>query len=271
MGGVESAVLAALFGVALVAGCFDAIAGGGGLLTVPSLLLAGVDPVTAIGTNKIQSTAATLSSTSAYAKRGLIDWRSAWPAAIGAGIASVAGALCVRLLSPRLLDALVPLLLVSVAIYFATARKMSNEDAHHRVPPVVFAAVAAPLIGFYDGLFGPGAGAFYMVAFVTLLGYGVLRATAHTKLANAASNIGSLSLFAATGAVSWPIGLVMAAGSFTGAQIGSRLAMRLGPRLIRPLLVLICCAMAIRLLSQPDNPLRQTLAEVVDRSQTSSR
>ena len=99
-----------------------------------------------------------------------------------------------------------------------------------------------------------------MVGFVTLLGLGVVRATAHTKLANAASNLGSLALFAASGHVVWPIGLAMAVGAFLGAQIGSGLAVRLGARLIRPLLVTIACAMALRLLSNPANPLRQAVA-----------
>jgi uncharacterized membrane protein YfcA len=166
------------------------------------------------------------------------------------------GALCVSLLPRTLLSALVPLLLIGIATYFATARKLRNEDAAARITPAVFALTCAPVVGFYDGVFGPGAGAFYMIGFVTLLGLGIVRATAHTKLANAASNIGSLVLFMSQGAVIWPVGLAMALGAFLGAQAGSLLAMRLGARLIRPLLVVISCAMALRLLSDPANPLR---------------
>ena len=115
-------------------------------------------------------------------------------------------------------------------------------------------------IGFYDGIFGPGAGSFYMLAFVMLLGYGVVRATAHTKLLNLASNLGSLLLYSATGAVVWPLGLVMAGASLIGAQIGSRVAMRFGVRIIRPLLVAVSGLMALRLLLHPANPWRQGLA-----------
>ena len=128
---------------------------------------------------------------------------------------------------------------------------------------IAFAVGIAPVIGFYDGIFGPGAGAFYMVAIVTLLGYGALRATAHTKLANAASNVGALSLFVIKGAVIWPLGLAMAAGAFIGAQVGSRLAIRFGAKLIRPLLVVRSCLMAVKLLSDAQNPLRQLLANVL--------
>ncbi|MEQ1714158.1 MAG: TSUP family transporter, partial [Hyphomicrobium sp.] len=116
-----------------------------------------------------------------------------------------------------------------------------------------------PAIGFYDGLFGPGTGTFFMLGLVTLLGMGVLRATVHTKIANAGSNLGSLAVFAAMGAIDLKIGLAMAAGAFTGAQIGARLAMRFGSGLIRPLLVVVCCALAFRLLSDPANPVRQML------------
>ena len=90
-----------------------------------------------------------------------------------------------------------------------------------------------------------------------------MKATAHTKLANAASNVGSLSLFILKGAVVWPVGLVMAAGAFIGAQIGSRLAMRFGAKLIRPLLVVMSCAMAVKLLADPQNPLRQALSQLI--------
>ncbi|MGU3539768.1 TSUP family transporter [Methylobacterium sp. A54F] len=261
--GVDVGLIAALFGVAVAAGCVDAIAGGGGLITMPALLLAGLDPVSALGTNKLQGSAGSTSATVAFARRGLIRWREAVPAAAAAGAASILGALCVSLLPRNFLNAAVPMLLVGIAVYFATARRMSNEDATARIGPGTFALTFAPAIGFYDGVFGPGAGSFYMIGFVTLLGLGVVRATAHTKLANAASNLGSLGLFALGGHVVWPIGLAMAVGAFTGAQIGSVLAVRLGARLIRPLLVTIACAMALRLLADPANPLRQAVAGLI--------
>lgn len=257
--GIDAEVVALLFAVAAGAGCLDAIAGGGGLITLPALLLAGLDPLSALGTNKLQSSGASVSATIAFARRGLIRWPEAWPIALASGAASVLGALSVSLLPRAALEAGVPLLLIGIALYFATARRMRSEDAVARLTPAAFALSLAPLVGFYDGVFGPGAGAFYMVGFVTLLGLGAVRATAHTKLANAASNLGSLALFAAQGAVVWPLGLAMALGAFLGAQVGSRLAIRLGARLIRPLLVTVALAMALRLLSDPENPLRRAV------------
>jgi uncharacterized membrane protein YfcA len=157
------------------------------------------------------------------------------------------------------LEVLVPLLLIAMALYFALSRKMNDGDAQARMTALAFGLTAPVAIGFYDGIFGPGAGSFYMLAFVTLLGYGVVKATAHTKLVNFASNFGSLLLYASTGAVVWPVGLVMAVASFIGAQAGSRLAMHLGSRIIRPLLVLVSSLMALRLLLDPANPWRQAL------------
>ena len=159
-----------------------------------------------------------------------------------------------------MLEILIPVLLIVIAIYFARSRKVQDADASARMTSLTFGLTAPVAIGFYDGIFGPGAGSFYMLAFVMLLGYGVVRATAHTKLLNFASNFGSLLLYSATGTVVWPLGLVMAGASLIGAQIGSRMAMRLGVRLIRPLLVAVSALMALRLLLDPANPWRMWLA-----------
>lgn len=252
-------LLIELFTVAVVAGCFDAIAGGGGLITVPMLLLAGLDPVSALGTNKLQASFGSLSATIAFARRGFILWRTALPVAAAAALASIAGALSAYAVPTEMLAAIIPVLLIVVAVYFALNRRLRDEDTRARLPLWAFSLCVVPLIGFYDGLFGPGAGAFYLIGFVTILGYGVLKATGYTKLANAASNIGSLFLFTLTGSVLWDVGLIMAIGAFLGAQLGARLALRLGAALIRPLLVIISSAMAVKLLWSTENALAQYL------------
>ena len=265
MSGVDPQTLVLLCAVAGLAGCVDAIGGGGGLLTVPALMLAGLDPVSAIATNKAQGAAGALSSALAFARAKMVDWRAAAPVALAAGAASVLGAVSVTHIDRRELEALAPALLVAIALYFLLAPRLSDKDAQARIVPALFAGTIAPLVGFYDGVFGPGAGSFYMIGFVGLLGYGVLRATAHTKIANAASNLGSLGLYAATGVVLWPVGLAMALFAFLGAQVGARLAMRHGARLIRPLLVVVACAMALKLLADPGNPLRQAVGALLAR------
>jgi uncharacterized membrane protein YfcA len=114
-------------------------------------------------------------------------------------------------------------------------------------------------VAFYDGFFGPGAGSFYMLGIVALLGFGVLRASAKTKALNFASNVASLIYFLSQGLAVWSYGLVMAVSAIAGAQVGTRLAIRHGVRLIKPMLVLICLAVAVRLLLDPANPLRAFL------------
>lgn len=256
-------MIAALAAISFFAGFVDSIAGGGGLLTVPALLLAGLDPAQAIATNKVQGAFAAASATYTFGRRGLIDWHRARAFTLMAFLSGIAGALCVQFLPRSVLDVLIPVLLILIAAYFALSPRMKDEDAHARMTPLAFGLTAPVMVGFYDGIFGPGAGSFYMLAFVTLLGYGIVRATAHTKLLNLASNLGSLFLYAATGAVVWPLGLAMAAASLLGAQVGSRLAMRLGSRIIRPLLVIVSGLMALRLLLDPGNPWRQALQNVL--------
>ena len=112
----------------------------------------------------------------------------------------------------------------------------------------MFTVTLAPLIGFYDGVFGPGVGSFFMVAFVWVMGQGILRAVSNSKLLNAACNLGALTVFSLSGTIILPVAVCMALAAFVGAQVGARCATRFGPRLIKPLLIAICCFMAIKLL-----------------------
>jgi uncharacterized membrane protein YfcA len=250
----ETIVLLAL--AAFAAGFIDSIAGGGGLVTVPVLLIAGLLPVEALATNKLQGLFGAGSATIAYAQKGHVDLREqVWAAGL-AFAGGVAGAALATILPSDWLRAGMPVLLIAIALYFALKPDMGDVDRARRLTPFVFGVTVVPLIGFYDGLFGPGTGSFFMLAFVALAGYGVLKATAHTKLLNFASNVGGFTVFALAGAVWWKVGLTMGACQFVGARLGSALAMRIGARLIKPLLILVSVAMALRLLSAPDHPLR---------------
>ncbi len=261
--GLETEVILLLIGVAVLAGFVDAIAGGGGLLTLPALLLAGIDPVAALATNKVQGTFGSGSATLAFVRAGRMEWRFIWPMALAAFIGGGIGTALVVRAPTQFLLMVMPVLLIVMALYFAFSRSLKNEDAKARLTPLVFTfAIAAP-IGFYDGIFGPGTGSFFMLAFISLLGFGIVRATAHTKLLNFTSNIASLGMFALSGQVIWALGLFMGLGQFLGAQIGARLAMSQGARVIRPLLVIMCTGMAIRLLWNPQSPLRVYLAAIL--------
>lgn len=241
---------------AFCAGFIDSIAGGGGLITVPALMLAGFNPVAALGTNKLQGLFGTAAATLAYASKGHVDLKKQLPAAglsfaggaVGAGLATILPGEWLRLA--------LPFLLVAIALYFALKPNMDDVDRAQRVTPLVFGLTVVPLIGFYDGVFGPGTGSFFMLAFVALAGYGVLKATAHTKLLNLASNAGGFAAFAIAGAVAWQIGLLMGICQMAGARVGAGLAMKRGATIIKPLLVLTCVALVVRLLWDPTHPLR---------------
>lgn len=252
--GAETVVI--LAGVAFFAGLIDSIAGGGGLLALPSLLIAGLDPVAALATNKLQGTFGTGSAVISYARQRHIDFRASLPMMVATFVGAVLGVLAVAIAPVKLLSAVLPLLMIAMAVYFVLSRRLSNEDARPRISRRRFGLTVAPGLGFYDGMFGPGTGAFLLLGFVTQLGYGVVRASAHTRLLNFTSNVASLIAFAVSGKIVWVVGLAMGAGQFLGAQFGSRLAIAHGARIIRPLLVAVCCAMAAKLLFDPANPWR---------------
>lgn len=244
----EAEILLALIAAAVAAGFVDSIAGGGGLITVPALMLAGVPPAQALATNKVQGAFGAATAALAYARGGHVDLRRQAGAAVLAFAAGVAGALAVSGLPVQALRYGLPVVLTGIALFFALKPGLSDHDRTERLKPAAFTALMVPVIGFYDGLLGPGAGAFYMLAFVTLAGHGILKAAAHTKLLNFSSNIGGLAGFALTGQPLWLLGLGMAAGQVLGASLGARLAMRRGARLIKPLLVVTSTALALKLL-----------------------
>jgi uncharacterized membrane protein YfcA len=252
-------LLILLFTAAFVAGFIDSIAGGGGLITVPAMLLAGIPPLETLGTNKLQSLFGSGSATLAYARGGHVNLRQQAPMAAMAGLGGAAGALLATIVPGDVLKAIMPFLLVTIGLYFGLKPHISDQDRQQRITPMIFGLTFVPAIGFYDGVFGPGTGSFYMLGFVMLAGFGLLKATAHTKLLNFASNIGAFAVFLSFGVVLWKPGLIMGLGQFLGAQAGSRLAMKNGARLIKPLLVITCLGLAIKLLSDPTNPVRMWL------------
>ena len=163
-------------------------------------------------------------------------------------LTSFLGAWLVKSIDTTLLALAAPALLILIALYFAVAPRLSDADRHARFDPRLFVPLMGGVIGFYDGVFGPGTGSFLTVGFVTLFGFGLTRAAGHTKVLNLTSNIGALTLFIPTGHVIWPIAIAMAIGQFAGGYLGAMTGIRFGARLIRPLVVIVSIALAIRLL-----------------------
>jgi uncharacterized protein len=242
----------ALFGFA--SGFVDAIAGGGGLLTLPALALAGLDPVAAVATNKLAGTFGTASATLAFARAGKIKPDMA-PAAVAACVGAILGALMLPFAPRALLSHALPFVLIGVAIYFAFAPNLGEVERRQRLSPALYASTLAPAIGFYDGVFGPGAGSFYMIALVVLVGLGIIPAMAGARSSNLGSNFGALVVYALAGHIVVAAGLAMGFGAFFGARLGARAALKSGAWLVRLLIVVVSCAMALRLMSAPGGPL----------------
>ncbi len=240
--------LALLVLIAAIAGMIDAIAGGGGLLALPALLWAGLPPVQALATNKLQGTFGTLTSSWNFVRRGEIDLARLKVPILLTFVGSATGTEAVRHLGSERLEAIVPILLIAFALYFLLSPRIGDRDAHHRIGHGQFALLIGFSVGFYDGFFGPGTGTFFAAAFVLLLGYNLRRATAGTKVLNFTSNIASLLFFAMAGEVVWQVGLPMGVAQMAGAWVGSHLVIRHGTALIRPLLVVVSLAISIKLL-----------------------
>jgi uncharacterized membrane protein YfcA len=244
---LEPWAYAALTLVAAVAGFVDSMAGGGGLIVIPAMLFAGVPPLYALGTNKLQSVFGTAVALRNYWRSGLVEWHPNRLTALLAFAGALAGALVVQSIRTNALNLIIPVLLVLSALYILLSPRMTDEDAHHRVTSKGYAPIGAA-IGFYDGFFGPGAGTFYTTTLVALRGFGLTKATALAKLVNVASAVASLVLFALGGHLAWLLGLCMAAGAMAGGWLGSHSVLKFGAKLIRPLLVTISLALTARLL-----------------------
>ena len=234
--------------VALVAGFVDAVAGGGGLLCVPALLLSGLDPVSTLATNKLQGTFGTASATYAFWKKGTLKPSEHILSILTCFAGAALGVAAVSYAPTQALKLILPPFLILIALYFILAPKFPIAATTPRLPMPLFVYFFGPLIAFYDGIFGPGTGSFFMLALVTLFGLGLVEATGRTKLFNLTSNSASLLVFAMGGKIVWITGLVMGVGQLIGAQLGARLAIKNGAMIIRPLLVFVCLAMAAKLI-----------------------
>lgn len=247
-GDLTPAIYLILTVVAFAAGFISAIAGGGGIITLPALLWAGIPPLDALGTNKFQSVFGTLSSAINFFQKGYLDLRQLWPGLVAAVCGSALGTWSVTRLGGEQLDTLLPVLLIGIALYFAFSPRIADVDAKPRMPQGLFNLVVGGGIGFYGGFFGPGMGSIYALAFAALLGYNMRRATAHTKPLVLATNATSMFIFMAGGHLLLGLAVSMSAAQFVGARLGSNLVIARGARLIRPIIIIATIAVAVKLL-----------------------
>ena len=234
-----------LFVTGLAAGFVDAIAGGGGLITMPVLLNFGLPPPMALGTNKLQASFGSGGAAWHFARAGTVPLKDCARGFALCLLGAALGTLAVQHLNPLLLKRAIPLLLIAVGLYTLLKPTLGEKDLHPRLPRAAFDLLFGLGLGFYDGFFGPGTGTFWAMAFMLGLGFNLTRATAHSKVMNFASNFSSLLFFLLGGNVIFTAGLVMGAGQWLGAWLGAHLVLTRGTKLIRP--VFLCAVLAITL------------------------
>ena len=239
--------LLVLWAAGLFAGFVDSIAGGGGIISLPALLAAGIPPHLALGTNKLQGTFGSMTAACNYAHKGLVDLREVPVGVLFTAFGALAGTVTVQVLSADFLRHVILVLLAAVFLYTLCSPDLGKLDRRPTLAAPLFFACAGSLLGFYDGFFGPGTGSFWTIALVTLLGINLKKATAHTKIFNFTSNIVALAAFFAGGNVLLSAGLLMGAGQMLGAFLGSRLVIQKGTGFVRLFFLVVVAATILKL------------------------
>jgi uncharacterized protein len=240
---ISPVLLPILFLTGAVAGLIDAIAGGGGLITIPVLLGLGLPPQAALGTNKLQATFGSFSAMRHFVRTGTVNVRQAMTGVIWTAVGAILGSYTVQQIDPAFLKRCIPFLLLAILCYTVFTPRLGSEEVRPRMTERAFYTCSGLLLGFYDGFLGPGTGSFWVIALMLGLGLDMRKGTGYTKLFNFVSNIVSLVIFIAGGHVAFVAGLVMGAGQACGARVGASLVISKGARFVRP--VFICSVLAV--------------------------
>ncbi|MBM6620543.1 TSUP family transporter [Micrococcaceae bacterium RIT802] len=234
----------------LAAGWIDAVVGGGGLLQLPALLLVpGITPVQALATNKLGSIFGTTTSAITYYRRAHPDLKTALPMAGIALIGSFGGAIVATLLPSSVFKPIIVAALIAVAIFTAVKPTVGELTAlrHSGRRHYAVAGVIGLVIGFYDGLIGPGTGSFLIIAMVVFLGYNFLASSAKAKIVNMATNLGALAFFLPSGHLLWGLGLLLGLANMVGGYLGARMAVSKGSKFIRVVFLVVVGVLVLRL------------------------
>ena len=232
-------MLLLLFG--FLAAFIDSVVGGGGLIALPALLFTGMNPATAIATNKLAGSIGSATSTFMFFKSGNIDLKRAMKWFPLSFFGSIAGALTVHFIDPNLLKPLMLIMLAVVAVYTIVKKDLGSttkELVQTKARKLTFLIVLF-FIGFYDGFLGPGTGSFLIFAFVLIMGMSFLKAAGNAKLLNFGSNIGALIMFLILGHVAIVYGLIMGAAQIVGSIVGAKFALKYGSYYVRYLFIAV--------------------------------
>jgi uncharacterized membrane protein YfcA len=239
-----------LLAASFFAGFIDSIAGGGGLIQLPALLIGLPKSETAevLGTNKLSAVFGTTTAAALYRKQIKPDPKILIAMGVPAFLGSAGGAVLASKIPTSSMRPMVLVLLIVVAVYTWFKPDLGKFENLRHLPKrrVQIAAIAGVVIGFYDGIFGPGTGSFLMLILVASLGYAFITASAIAKVVNVATNVGAIMVFGVNGAVLWQIGIILGIANISGAVIGARLAIKGGSTLVRIVFLLVTVALIVK-------------------------
>ena len=228
----------------------DAIAGGGGLISMPAYLMAGVSPHLSLGTNKFSSTMGAFTSSYNFAKSGLVNFKLIKILAPFTLVGSILGVKTVLLLDESFLNVLVLVLILAIGLYTIFSKNIGADDNFHGLNKknLTLGIIFAFCLGFYDGFFGPGTGSFLVFGIIKIFKFDFLHSTANTKCLNFISNIAALITFALNNSINYKLGFVVAIFMVFGAKLGTKVAINKGSKIIKPIFITMSLAVAIKML-----------------------
>ena len=232
-----------LFAIGGLAGFLNTLGGCGGLLTIPALLMSGISPIFALGTHKLQTTVGVGSATLLLLKKKKFDWREIRPIVITAFLGALVGAFAVQYIDTDTLSVIVPIVLVITGVYFLVAPKLRKFKTSRVLS---YRDVVVPAIGFYDGMFGPGTGSFFVMATTVYKRLGLITASIIAKPLNFSTNIASVIVFVSYGHIVWELALLMMISQIIGSILGAHYLIKANPAVIRVLIVVVSFAMMIK-------------------------
>lgn len=234
--------------ISFIAGLVDAIAGGGGVITLPTLLFLGLPVDIALGTSKLISSSGTTLAATNFIKRGKFSTFVIKYNVICTALGASLGALCVSYLVTDRIKPFISFLIICIALYFYFKPKLGliTKDIRPSKIKIFCSAIGAGALGFYDGIFGPGTGAFLSFMFIRLLGQDFVLANGNTKILNLTSNLVALCIFILHGKIAWEIGIPMALANMLGGLVGSNIAIKKGSSWVRWIFIVMALMVGIR-------------------------
>lgn len=244
----EYVILLCLIG--FVAAFVDSIAGGGGIISLPGLMIFGIPPALALGTNKFASTCASFTSSLTFIKYKVFDYKLLRYIIFGTLLGAILGVKTVLLLDSSRLKIIIIILMLILAIYLLFSKNIGTVSKFNgiNIKNIIIGFIIAFALGFYDGFFGPGTGSFYIFLFIVLLNYDFRLSAGNGKILNFVSNITSLFLFAINKKIIYTVGIPMAIAMIIGARLGTKVAIKNGAKLIKPILICVSIGYAFKMI-----------------------